>query len=159
MSDLQFLEKQYFGLNRSSITLRISIAIFFFTAYYWLENQEKSGDLYFFVGIAIMIISIILCFILHFETKVVKDSLILNGLWTARKVKINIYSIVNVNKVAYSKYLINRSVYNLHRKGVIRFYTRGNEAVELTDKDGLIYLIGSQKAEELKHVITKKINL
>ena len=159
MSDLQFLEKQYFGLNRSSITLRISIAIFFFTAYYWLENQEKSGDLYFLVGIAIMIISIILCFVLHFETKVVKDSVILNGLWTARKVKINIHSIVNVNKVEYSKYLINRSVYNLHRKGVIRFYTRGNEAVELTDKDGLIYLIGSQKAEELKNIITKKINL
>ena len=158
MSDLQFLEKQYFGLNRSSITLRISIAIFFFTAYYWLENQEKTGDLYFFVGIAIMIISIILCFVLHFETKVVKDSVILNGLWTARKVKINIPSIVNVNKVSYSKYLINRSVYNLHRKGVIRFYTRGNEAVELTDKDGLIYLIGSQKAEELTRVIQNKLS-
>ena len=106
-----------------------------------------------------MMISIILCFILHFETTVFKDSVILNGLWTARKVKINIHSIVNVNKVAYSKYLINRSVYNLHRKGVIRFYTRGGEAIELTDKDGLIYLIGSQKAEELKNVITKKINL
>ena len=159
MSDLQFLEKQYFGLNRVSITSRMSLAIFFFTAYYWLEHQERAGDLYFFVGVVIMIISIILCFLLHFETKVFKESVILNGLWTARKVKININSIVTVNKVVYSKYLINRSVYNLHRKGVIHFYTRGNEAVELTDKDGLIYLIGSQRAEELKNVITHKLNL
>jgi hypothetical protein len=52
---------------------------------------------------------------------------------------------------------LNRAVYNLHLKGTIRFYTRGVDAVELTDKDGLIYLIGSQKAEELTRVIKNKL--
>ena len=47
---------------------------------------------------------------------------------------------------------------NLHFKCTIRFYTRGRDAVELTDKDGLIYLIGSQKAEELSRVINNKLN-
>ena len=84
-------------------------------------------------------------------------SIILVGLWTARKIKIDISSLVSAKKVHYSKYIINRAVYNLHFKGTIRFYTGGNDAVELTDRDGLIYLIGSQRAEELSEVINNKL--
>ena len=158
MSELEFLEKQYFGLNKMSLARRMSLAIFCFTAYYWQENHEKSGELYFFLGIAIMLISIILFFILHYTTQVINGSIILDGLWTSRKIKIDSTSIVSAKKVKYSKYFLNRSVYNLHVKGTIRFYTRGVEAVELTDKDGLIYLIGSQKASELVRVIQNKLS-
>ena len=69
-----------------------------------------------------------------------------------------ILSLVSVKKVIYSKYIINRSVYNLHYNGIIRFYTRGKDAVELIDKDGLIYLIGSQKADELSMIINNKLH-
>ena len=158
MSETEFLEKQYFGLNKMSLARRMSLALFCFTAYYWRENHEKSGELYFFLGISIMIISIILFFILHFKTQVINRSIILDGLWTSRKIKIDSTSIVSAKKVEYSKYFLNRSVYNLHLKGRIRFYTRGVEAVELTDKDGLIYLIGSQKASELVRVIQNKLS-
>ena len=109
------------------------------------------------MGMTILVISVILIFILHFETKVSNGSIILDGLWTARKVKIDINSLTSAKKVKYSKYLLNRSVYNLHIKGSIRFFTRGNDAVELTDKDGLIYLIGSQKSEELERIINDKL--
>jgi len=158
MSELEFLEKQYFGLNKMSLARRMSLAIFCFTAYYWQENHEKSGELYFFLGIAIMLISIILFFILHYTTQVINGSIILDGLWTSRKIKIDSASIVSAKQVKYSKYFLNRSVYNLHVKGTIRFYTRGVDAVELTDKDGLIYLIGSQKASELARVIQNKLS-
>jgi hypothetical protein len=141
-----------------SLARRISLALFCFTAFYWRENHEKSGELYFFIGIVIMIISIILFFILHFKTQVINGSIILDGLWTSRKIKIDTASLVAVKKVKYSKYILNRAVYNLHLKGIIRFYTRGTDAVELTDKDGLIYLIGSQKAEELARVIQNKLS-
>ena len=157
MSEFDFIEKQYLGLNKMSLSRRMSLAIFCLVAYYWRENHEKAGELYFFIGIAIMIISILLIFILHFETKVKNGSIILDGLWTSRKIKIDTASIVSVKKVKYSKYFLNRSVYNLHLKGTIRFYTRGIDAVELTDKDGLIYLIGSQKSEELNRVIQDKL--
>ena len=158
MSETEFLEKQYFGLNKMSLARRMSLALFCFTAYYWRENHEKSGELYFFLGISIMIISIILFFILHFKTQVINGSIVLDGLWTSRKIKIDTSSIVSVKRVEYSKYILNRAVYNLHLKGTIRFYTRGLDAVELTDKDGLIYLIGSQKAEELTRVIQNKLS-
>jgi hypothetical protein len=157
MSEFDFIEKQYLGLNKMSLTRRMSLAIFCFIAYYWRENHDKAGELYFFIGIGIMVISMLLFFILHFETKVINGSIILDGLWTSRKVKIDTTSIVSAKKVKYSKYFLNRSVYNLHLKGTIRFYTRGVDAVELIDKDGLVYLIGSQKAEELARVINIKL--
>jgi hypothetical protein len=90
---------------------------------------------------------------LHIHTKVINHSLILDGLWTSRKVKIDLNNIVEVKKVKYSKYLLNRPVYNLHFKNKIRFFTQGNDAIELTDKDGLKYRIGSQKADELKKIL------
>ena len=156
-TDFDFIEKQYLGLNKMSLSRRMSLAIFCLVAYYWRENHNKAGELYFFIGIGIMVISILLLFILHFETKVKNGSIILDGLWTSRKIKIDTASIVSVKKVKYSKYFLNRSVYNLHLRGTIRFYTRGIDAVELTDKDGLIYLIGSQKSEELTRLIQDKL--
>ena len=158
MEEFKFFEKQYLGLNRMSLSRRIAFALFCFSAYYWRENHEKSGELFFFLGLAILVISVLLLFILHFETKVQNKSIILDGLWTSRKVKIDLRSIRSVKKVKYSKYILNRSVYNLHLKGTIRFYTRGSDAVELIDRDGLIYLIGSQKSEELYSVIEKELN-
>ena len=157
MSEIKFVEKQYLGLNKMSLSRRITLALFCFVAYYWKENHEKSGELFFFLGIAILVISVLLVFILHFETKVQNKSIILDGLWTSRKVKIDSASLISAEHIKYSKYVINRSVYNLHLKGKIRFYTRGSNAVELIDKDGLIYLIGSQKAEELSRVINNKL--
>ena len=158
MHKSSFLEKQYFGLNKMSLVRRISLAIFCFVAFYWRENHDKSGEVFFFIGLAIMVISVFLFFILHFKTEVVNGSIILDGLWTARKVKIHIKSLASVEKVYYSKYILNRAVYNLHVKGTIRFYTRGTEAVKIVDKDGLIYLIGSQKADELRRVIQNDLN-
>ena len=157
MSEFEFIEKQYLGLNKMALTRRLALAIFCFVAYYWRENNDKAGELYFVIGIAIIVFSALLLFILHFETKVFNGSIILDGLWTSRKIKIDTASLVAAKKVHYSKYIINRAVYNLHFKGTIRFYTRGSDAVELIDKDGLIYLIGSQKAEELSRVINNKL--
>jgi len=158
MEEIKFLEKQYLGLNKMSFIRRMALSIFCFVAYYWSENHEKSGDLFFFLGIFILVISALLVFVLHFETKIINNSIILDGLWTSRKVKIDINSIKSCQKVRYSRFFLNRSVYNLHYKKSIRFFTRGNDAVELTDQDGLVYLIGSQKAEELERVINKKLN-
>tara|TARA_Y100001968_G_scaffold244946_1_gene228983 strand:- start:1131 stop:1640 length:510 start_codon:yes stop_codon:yes gene_type:complete len=167
MQEEKFIERQYLGLNKVSISRRMTLAIFCFIGYYLSENPERlkgikdisstSGDLFFLMGIIILSLSIILIFILHFETKVVNRSIILDGLWTSRKVKINIDSLVSVNKIKYSRFFFNKSVYNLHYKGKIRFFTRGNDAVELIDKDDQVYIIGSQRSDELSRVISNEL--
>ena len=157
MMDNEFIEKQYLGLNKMSISTRMTLAIFCFVAYWWSQEHERSGDLFFLMGVIILVISVLLVFMLHFQTRISNGFIILEGLWTARKVKIDINSLSSVKKVNYSRFFFNRSVYNLHYKGTIRFFTRGNEAAELVDTDGQVYLIGSQKSEELVRVINKKI--
>ena len=57
MSEIKFKEKQYLGLNKMSLSRRIALALFCFVAYYWKENHEKSGELFFFLGIAILVIA------------------------------------------------------------------------------------------------------
>ena len=158
MSQDNFIEKQYLGLNRSSLTSRLSFDCFLFFCLLLERNHNKEGELFFFIGITIIIFSVILFFfVLHFETRVSNGSIILDGLWTSRKIKIDTISVASARKVNYSKYKINLPVYNLHFKGKIRFYTRGYDAVELIDKDGLMYLIGSQRAEELSITINNTL--
>jgi hypothetical protein len=160
-SEILYEESQYLGYNRLSFLRRMVLALFCFLSYYWSENSvesEGSGSLLFFLGVAIIFVSAILVFILHFRTCVANGSLILDGLWTARKVKIDLSSIKDVTKVKYSRFFFNRAVYNLHLKGAVHFYTRGNECIQLTDKDGLKYLIGSQKPSELLQILKEQLN-
>lgn len=170
---LLFEEKQYIGYNKWAMIWRTVLALFCFILYYWSENPkpvdgtimdipsspvgENSGQLFFLMGLILMCLSLILIFVLHLHTKIVGNSLIIDGLWTSRKVKIDLSNIIEVKKVKYSKYRLNRPVYNLHFKNKIKFFTRGNDAIEITDKDGLKYRIGSQKAQELYTIITQII--
>ncbi|HYH57121.1 MAG TPA: hypothetical protein VD772_10940, partial [Anseongella sp.] len=91
----------------------------------------------------------------HFKTSVYPDAVELDGFWSTRKVKISLDSITNAEKINYSRFMLNNPVYNLHTKGTIRFYTRGREAVKLTDRDGLEYIIGSQLAGDLLAAVKK----
>ncbi|MCC6689986.1 MAG: hypothetical protein IT235_00500, partial [Bacteroidia bacterium] len=161
-----FEEKQYLGQNNQSILRRTTLALFCFIAYYWSENPkpvdvsglhigsypgqniENSGQLFFIMGVIILLFSIALIFIIHIHTIITKEGITLTGLWTSRKIFIKFSDIVSARKVRYRKSSLGRSVYNLHSKGKIRFHTRGNELVELIDKTGIKYRIGSQRASE-----------
>lgn len=154
MSDKpEFIEKQYLGREFTPLTIRLVMAVFCFAAYFFTDIGSNSNDLIAVVGFAILVISIILGFMLHFRTRVINKSILLDGLWTTRLVKIDLNSIVKIEKGIYSRYLLNNPVYNLHTKGTIRFYTGGKDAIHLTDRDGLEYIIGSQCANELLRAI------
>jgi len=152
-----FLEKQFLGREWIPISIRMVLAIFCFIIYFFTGNRERNSDLLVVVGFGILIISIIMGFLLHFRTSVQNKSVILDGLWTTRLVKIDLNSIVKVEKGKYSRYLFNNPVYNLHKKGTIRFFTSGNDAIHLTDRDGLLYIIGSQHVNELERAIKEEM--
>jgi hypothetical protein len=166
-----FEEKQYLGHNRLSIVVRTMLTIFCFLGYYWSENPKpvqvsffkigsypiqnisNSGLIFFIVGISILILSAGLTYVLHIQTTVYPGYLILDGFWTSRKIKIDLRNIVSIRKSRYKKNIWRRAVYNLHNHGVIRFYTSGEDFIELIDNTGFIYKIGSQKPQEFYNVL------
>ncbi|MBC8054748.1 MAG: hypothetical protein H7Y13_16950 [Sphingobacteriaceae bacterium] len=152
-----FTEKQYLGRDFNRISIRVVMILFAFTAYFVTENRDRNGDLFLIVGFGILIVSILMLFMVHYRTTVQNKSLILDGLWTTKLVKIDLNSIVKVEKRPYSSYMLNNPVYNLHQKGKIRFYAGGKDAVGLTDRDGLEYIIGTQCPDDLEKAILEEI--
>jgi hypothetical protein len=155
-----FQERQTLGSVKFWRTRRFVLALFCFAAYFISEerNRDQEADLFLVVGTGIVAISILFIFLTHYRTIVENGSLILTGLWSTKKVKIDLSSIRKSEIVKYSPYMINNPVYNLHKKGTIRFYAYGKYAVKLTDKDGLEYVIGSQDPIELNNVLNDSIN-
>lgn len=164
------------GHNRLSIIWRMILALFCFIAYYWSENPKpvqvsvfyigsypiqnipNSGKIFFILGLIILIISAGLTYILHIHTRIYKGYMIIDGFWTARRVKIDFGTVNHIRKGRYKRNIFRRAVYNLHSKGIIRFYTSGEEFVELQDTSGFIYRIGSHRASEILNIIKSSIN-
>lgn len=157
-NNLLFVEKQYLGRDYGRISIRMVMALFCFAAYYITERREQNADLFLVVGCAILIVSIIMMFLLHYRTRVKENSIILDGLWTTSSVTIDLNSITSVERTDYSSFMINNPVYNLHKKGTIRFYAGGKDALKLTDRDGLIYIIGTHRPEEFEKSIHLAMN-
>lgn len=173
--DLLFEEKQYMGHNRLSMLWRTILALFCFIGYYWSENPKpvhvsvfyigfypiqhipNSGKVFFLLGLIILIISGLLTYILHIHTRVYNGYMVIDGFLGARKVKIDFSTITYLRKGRYKLNIFRRAVYNLHSKGIIRFYTSGQEFIELKDNAGFTYRIGTQRSEELLNLI--KANL
>lgn len=148
-----FEESQYLGRDKTWISVRLILALFCFVAYYITDDDLVSQQLFFLVGCLIIVISVIMMYMVQFRTVVRDGSVIISGLWSSSLVKIDIGNITSVEKKPYSKFFFNNPVYNLHKNGHIRFYAGGSDAVWLTDKDGLKYIIGTQKQSELARTI------
>jgi hypothetical protein len=173
--EIVFEEKQYMGHNRLSIMWRMILALFCFIGYYWSENPKpvqvsvfyigsypiqdipNSGKIFFLLGLIILVISSVLIYILHIHTRVFKGYMIIDGFWNSRKVKIDFSTIQHIRKGRYKKNIFRRAVYNLHSKGVIRFYTSGQEFIELKDNAGFTYRIGTQRSEELLALLRSEV--
>ena len=152
-----FVEKQYIGRDYIRISLRLVLAAFCFGAYVYERDRDNTEDLFLIVGFGIIGVSILLQFLIQYKTVVENKSIIIDGLWTSKKVKIDLNSIVKVRKDQYSSFFFNNPVYNLHKKGSIRFYSSGKDAIVLTDRDGLEYYIGTQRPNEMYLVIKEEM--
>lgn len=159
------------GHNRLGIIWRTLLALFCFLGYYWSENPKpvqvsifyigsypvqnipNSGQVFFLMGLLILIFSVGLTFVLHTNIRVYESYMIIDGFWTARRVKIDFLSVTHVRKGRYKKNILRRTVYNLHYKGIIKFYTSGEEFLEIKDKSGFIYRIGTQRSTELLSLV------
>jgi len=165
------------GHNRMSIVVRSMLTIFCFLGYYWSENPKpvqvsfftigsypiqhfsNSGLIFFITGLSVLVFSAGLTFVYHIKTKVYEGYLILDGFWTSRKVKIDLKNIKSIRKSRYKKNVMRRAVYNLHDSGMVRFYSSGEDFVELIDNAGFTYRIGSQKIKALFAILETQMKI
>ncbi len=148
-----FQEKQYLGRDATWISVRMILVLFCFIASYLNLENMPSRQLFFIVGVGVIIVSVLMIYMVHYKTVVDGKNLTLSGLWSSKLVKIDLYNIAKVEVKRYSTFIFNNPVYNLHKNGKIRFYSGGKDAVWLTDREGLVYIIGSHKPEELARAI------
>jgi hypothetical protein len=155
----RYEEKQYLGYNQFNLLVRVIVGAGCLLSYFLADVSavDDSSELFLILGISVLVISLLLFFVLHIKTEIRDDFMLLSGFWTTRVVKIDLKNVVSCEKVKYSKFMLNRAVYNLHLKGKIKFFTSGTYAVELIDKEGLKYRIGTQRSDELVEKINQVI--
>jgi hypothetical protein len=153
-----FNERQYLGFNRFGLLRRMTIMLFCFVFYFVSENTEdETADLFFFLGILVLIISAGAMMVSHLHTTLIGKSLILVGPMTFRKVEMDVSSTSNIEVKPYSNFIMNRPMFNLHRKDARRFYTHGKWCVEFNSADGELIKLGTQRPTELKAALEKVV--
>jgi hypothetical protein len=163
------------GLNFFSIITRTLIALFCFVAYYWSENPDpvytdignirigsypakeipNSGDIFFLLGMSILLFTFVLIFVVHIKLTIIENYIVIERLWSKSIIKIDLQTIKFMRKTEVKYIYLQRAIFNLSRKSVIKFYTSGEEAIELVDKNNTRYIIGTQKAAEMIMIVEK----
>ncbi len=152
-----FIEKQYIGRDYIRISIRLIMAAFCFAVYVYERDRDNTVDLFLVVGFGIIGVSIILLFMVQYKTVIENKKVQIDGLWTAKKVEIDLHKIVDIRKTTYSRFFFNNPVYNLHKNGTVRFFSSGKDAIVLTDRDGLEYYIGTQRPNEMYLVLQNEM--
>lgn len=152
-----YIEKQYIGRDYIRICIRLIMAAFCFAVYVYERDRDNTVDLFLVVGFGIIGVSILLLFLVQYKTVIENKKVVIDGLWTTKKVVIDLNNITQVRKATYSRYFFNNPVYNLHKNGTVRFFSSGRDAIVLTDRDGLEYYIGTQRPNEMFLVIQNEM--
>ncbi|WAC42357.1 hypothetical protein [Pedobacter sp. SL55] len=152
-----YIEKQYIGRDYIRICIRLVMAAFCFAVYVYERDRDNTVDLFLVVGFGIIGVSIILLFMVQYKTVIENKKVIIDGLWSTKKVVIDLNNVTDIRKETYSRYFFNNPVYNLHKNGTVRFFSSGRDAVVLTDRDGLKYYIGTQRPNEMYLVLQNEI--
>ena len=156
-SKYAYIEKQYIGRDYVRIFIRLIMAAFCFAVYVYERDRDNTVDLFLVVGFGIIGVSIILLFMVQYKTVIESKKVIIDGLWSTKKVVIDLNNITDIRKETYSRYFFNNPVYNLHKNGTVRFFSSGRDAVVLTDRDGLKYYIGTQRPNEMYLVLQNEM--
>ncbi len=133
------------------------MAAFCFAVYVYERDRDNTVDLFLVVGFGIIAVSIVLLFLVQYKTVIENKKVIIDGLWTTKKVVIDLNQITQIKKTTYSRFFFNNPVYNLHKNGTVRFFSSGRDAIVLTDRDGLEYYIGTQRPNEMYLVLQNEM--
>ena len=106
-ASFDFHEKQYLGFNRFGILRRIVLVVFCFLFYFASEDEGDTADLFFYLGMFILVISAGAMMVSHLETQVTRGKLTLVGPMTHRRVEMDLSGIRDIEVAPYSRFMMN----------------------------------------------------
>ncbi len=141
---MDYHERQYLGFNRHGILRRMVVAVFCFVFYFVSASKEGNATMFFYLGLIVLIFSMAAMMITHLETKIEGTKLTLIGTLTHRTVELDLKGMHSLEAVPFSRFMLNRPLFNLHRDGAIHFYTHGKLSVQFVTANGTIVKLGTQ---------------
>jgi hypothetical protein len=157
MKHYDYFERQYLGFNRFGLVRRMVIAIFCLVFYFVSDESVLNRNLFFYIGLFVLALSAGALLMKHLETSLLDGKLKIKGTMTSKEVEFEVTELQSVQVLPYSRFVMNRPMFNLHRRGQLRFYTHGTMAVRFTLKDGQVVKLGTQRPEALKDALSKHL--
>lgn len=148
-------EKQYLGYNRFGIIRRMVIALFCLVFYATSQVDDQTKNVFFLLAIVVLVLSLISLLIQHLETRLEGSKLTLIGPVSFKKVELELKDLKSLEIKPYSRFLLNRPMFNLHKRNSIRFFTHGNWCVEFETKNGELITLGTQRPQGLYEILSK----
>lgn len=172
---MQFKERQFLGFNKFHSLIRLFLLLFCFIAYYWSENPKpvytdignirigaypginypNSGEVFFLLGILIILLSITLLFIPHFSIETNHSHLTIKRIFNSKTVTIPFSEITFLKIKKHPKNFSTTLLFDVEKKGVNTFFTQSDQALEITTKSGKKYSIGTNKPFEFQLFLSK----
>jgi len=151
-------ERQYLGYNRFGVIRRTVIALFCLVFYYASEVDDQTRNVFFLLALVVLVLSLISLMIQHLETRLEGSQLTLIGPMTFKKVVMDMEGLRSLEVKPYSRFMLNRPMFNLHRKESVRFFTYGQWCVEFETKDGQRVKLGTQRPKGLYEILSKYLD-
>jgi hypothetical protein len=173
---MQFKEQQFLGFNKLHLLIRLFLLLFCFIAYYWSENPKpvytdignfrigsypgidypNSGEIFFMLGIFIILISIALLFIPHFKIETQESHIILTRILNTKTVSISVSDITYLKIKKNERSFFTNPLFDVDKKGVKTFFTQSDCALEITTNNGKKYSIGTNRPLEFQLFLSSK---
>jgi hypothetical protein len=172
-----YFERQFLGQNKLYIIIRLMLMLFCFIGYYWSENPKpvytqignirigsypakdlpNSGELFFILGIFLLLLSLLLMFIPHItissENKVLRISRFANK----NHYLISFSDITHARVIHLRNHLFLRPSFSMHPVESTRFFTAENTAIELQTSSKTRILLATQRPGELLALLREKV--
>lgn len=148
-----FSEVQHLGHNRYGILRRSVVMLFCFVFYYVSSSESKTAEIFFYLGIAMLVLNMLALSVAHLRTEISGTKISLRGALSFRKAEFDLEGLRSAESKPFSRFLLNRPIFNLHRRGAHHFFTHGHWCVKFETRHGEVVKLGTQRPAELLKVL------
>lgn len=154
--EILFKEVHYLGRNRYGLSRRLVMIVFCFIAHYYSGEKGNIEGVFFIVGLAIFLISLVLWFVPYYTIEL-KNNVIKIVSIRKKEVTLPLNFITEATTGIYNRFHLNNPVFNVFNDGEYQFYAEGRKALLLNLEGGNKFKIGMKRPDLIYTEIKKSM--